>query len=664
MEVDLEKTVVHRQAIRGFAREVRSSSKGELTPTGEMTLRAAKLSHFPKELLEGLWESVLHLDLRENELQSFERSHILRLSQLRTLDLRHNRIEYLPEEIGGLLYLRTLRLDGNLMSSVPRTLWQITALETLTLANNSLFAISADIQQLTHLKVLILSQNRLLSLPYELGELPSLELLYIHGNEFPELPTSVHRLQYLRELSLEWFRYTTPPLSRHLKGHIGEKMIESLQALCQQLARQGLNACSLLAFLVHFSEERFSLSSVDARQKNALHLAAIEGDCGVLKGLLDCGMDLDAVDKDDFSALGLALHFDKIHAAKLLLTYNPDVNTGAGGHGSPLHIAVGKMETWLVRDLLRKGAEPGSRDKEGNTPLHLLMTVFEKSPRQCILIGDMLLHAGSPPNPLNLDNCTPLHLSIKRTQTAALRWALTASTRLSKHGREPFDFTIKTRSGMTLLHIAAHLGNYEAVTLLLNSCKLHALAKTSDGLTPRQVAKKDLSLLKVLFKAEMEKMKEQRTAFVDFSYYETEEMDEGMDTVADEKRPFSERFAALYGLFYARKTREMRELMKNLDSNSPILPDLVYLLGQLNDKSAVSYMEHLAVDPGSGCQVLKDEALHAVETLKGRTPQTQVIRTIMGPKLQRSEQLLRSSYSVKAFATYSEDTQRDQLLFM
>jgi hypothetical protein len=95
------------------------------------------------------------------------------------------------------------------------------------------------------------------------------------------------------------------------------------------------------------------------------------------------------------------------------------------------------------------------------------------------------------------------------------------------------------------------------------------------------------------------------------------------------------------------------------------LHDLVYLLGQLNDLSSLSALERLASSPSSGSQVVKDEALNAIETLKGKTQQTHVIRTIMGPKLQRSEQLLRNSYSVKAFSTYSgEDTQRDHLLFM
>ena len=665
MEVDLEKTVVHRQTLRALSKDCRSHRQGELTPTGEITMRAAKLSRVPKELLEGIWEAVLHLDLRENELQTIERSHVVRLTQLRTLDLRHNRLEYLPDEIGGLLHLRILRLDCNLISSVPRSLWQVTALETLTLSCNSLFALPPDIQHLTRLKVLVLAQNRLLELPPEVGELPNLETFHIHGNEFPELPVTLSKLKQLKELSLEWFRYTSPPLSRQLKGHIGEKMIESLQSLCVRLGRQGQVSCTLLAFLQHFSEDRFCLDSVDVRHKSALHLAAMEGDCGVIKGLLDAGIEINSVDKDAFSAFGLALHFDKMNAAKLLLSQEPDINTGAGAFGSPLHIAVCKIETWLVRDLLRKGADPSSRDKEANTPLHLLMSVFEKSPRQCILIGDMLLHAGAAPNPVNSDHCTPLHLSLKRNQTSALRWALTASNLLSKRNKEPFNVSAPTRGGLTPLHIAAHIGNYEAVMLLLGSGKIHALVRSEDGLTPRQVAKKDLALLKVLFNAEMEKLREQRTTFEDCSYYEEEKREGSGNIVRDKSKPLSERYAALYGLYYSRNVKEMRELVRDLDPSCPLLHDLVYFLGQLNDFPSLPTLESLASSPASGSQVLKDEALNAIETMKGKTQQTHVIRSIMGPKLQRSEQLLRNSYSVKAFSTFSgEDTQRDHLLFM
>jgi len=72
------------------------------------------------------------------------------------------------------------------------------------------------------------------------------------------------------------------------------------------------------------------------------------------------------------TALSLSLIEDKHMISRLLILNGCDVNKGGGKLGSPLHIAISKMEIEIIYELLAKGADPCGTDQEGNTPLHLI----------------------------------------------------------------------------------------------------------------------------------------------------------------------------------------------------------------------------------------------------------------------------------------------------
>lgn len=56
-----------------------------------------------------------------------------------------------------------------------------------------------------------------------------------------------------------------------------------------------------------------------------------------------------------------------------------DLNIGKGyPSGTVLHCAVERLQPTLVSMFLSQGANPNCVDKEGNTPLHLLMAVYSK----------------------------------------------------------------------------------------------------------------------------------------------------------------------------------------------------------------------------------------------------------------------------------------------
>ena len=53
-----------------------------------------------------------------------------------------------------------------------------------------------------------------------------------------------------------------------------------------------------------------------------------------------------------------------------------DVNMGGGIYGSPLHLAVVKLEIWLIKALIKKGADVNKTDCDGKTALHFVMNLF------------------------------------------------------------------------------------------------------------------------------------------------------------------------------------------------------------------------------------------------------------------------------------------------
>ena len=173
-----------------------------LTPTGELILKEKKLKCLSKALLDGINEKILHLDLRNNEIQHLENSVLTNLTHLRSLDIRCNKLEVLTDQISALIHLKVLKLDHNLLTSLPLELFKL-PLTQLSIGDNSLFSIPSQISELKSLTVFVLSENQIKIIPKELGELEDLKILYLHSNEFSSLPSTLYKLSNLEEFSLE-----------------------------------------------------------------------------------------------------------------------------------------------------------------------------------------------------------------------------------------------------------------------------------------------------------------------------------------------------------------------------------------------------------------------------------------------------------------------------
>ncbi len=113
----------------------------------------------------------------------------------------------------------------------------------------------------------------------------------------------------------------------------------------------------------------------------------------------------EAVDKYSWSVIHFAVNSVNISAFDLLLEHKVKVNVYAKGYNmTPLHMAVEAESEYMVRKLLKAGADPNAVAQAGQTPLHLAMEPADFN------IVKHLIKAGAKKGTLNVDDKTPLDL--------------------------------------------------------------------------------------------------------------------------------------------------------------------------------------------------------------------------------------------------------------
>jgi uncharacterized protein len=116
------------------------------------------------------------------------------------------------------------------------------------------------------------------------------------------------------------------------------------------------------------------------RGQTPLMWAAAENHADLIKVLLAAGAAVDARSNGTFTALMFAVRQDAREAVRLLVAAGADVNlTGPNGQ-DVLRLAITNRHYTLAVALLDAGARPMTRDKQGRTPLHELVT--SRSPQR------------------------------------------------------------------------------------------------------------------------------------------------------------------------------------------------------------------------------------------------------------------------------------------
>ncbi|MFT7807796.1 ankyrin-3-like isoform X4 [Arapaima gigas] len=214
---------------------------------------------------------------------------------------------------------------------------------------------------------------------------------------------------------------------------------------------------------------------------NALHLAAKEGHLDLVEELLDKGAAVDSATKKGNTALHIASLAGQQEVAKLLMKRGADVNAQSQNGFTPLYMAAQENHLDVVRYLLENGGNQSIATEDGFTPLAIALQQGHNQVVAVLLEKDTKGKVRLP----------ALHIAARKDDTKAAALLLQSDHNAdiqSKVGRLRY-WRGMLHSGFTPLHIAAHYGNVNVSTLLLNrGAAVDFTAR--NGITPLHVASK------------------------------------------------------------------------------------------------------------------------------------------------------------------------------
>jgi len=147
----------------------------------------------------------------------------------------------------------------------------------------------------------------------------------------------------------------------------------------------------------------------DVDRKTPLHLATYNRMSNCVSKLINHGAEVNALTRFQSTPLHYAGFVGTIICAQLLLEHGADINAKESWGQSPLMIAVKQGHLLFVKYLLTQGPDLESVDHfDKQTALHVACCGRDVEIVQC------LVDAGCSINPVDKNNCTPLHLAIRR----------------------------------------------------------------------------------------------------------------------------------------------------------------------------------------------------------------------------------------------------------
>ncbi|XP_032429958.1 ankyrin-3-like isoform X15 [Xiphophorus hellerii] len=210
---------------------------------------------------------------------------------------------------------------------------------------------------------------------------------------------------------------------------------------------------------------------------NALHLASKEGHVEVVAELIKQGANVDAATKKGNTALHIASLAGQNEVVKELVTNGANVNAQSQNGFTPLYMAAQENHLEVVQFLLDNGSSQSIATEDGFTPLAVALQQGHDQVVSLLLENDTKGKVRLP----------ALHIAARKDDTKAAALLLQNDHNADVESKMMVNRT--TESGFTPLHIAAHYGNINVATLLLNRGAAVDF-KARNDITPLHVASK------------------------------------------------------------------------------------------------------------------------------------------------------------------------------
>ncbi|KAM4592668.1 PH domain leucine-rich repeat-containing protein phosphatase 2 [Odontesthes bonariensis] len=151
-------------------------------------------------------QDITHLNLRHNFMSLQGPGGLLnlpRFSQLKSLNLSHNRLGVFPECVCEILTLTELNLACNNLHTIPVQIDNLQSLQTLSLDGNHLNSLPEELGGLCQLNSLGLSFNNFSHIPAVLERLSAVDKLTMAGNRVESLELcTLARMSHLKTIDL------------------------------------------------------------------------------------------------------------------------------------------------------------------------------------------------------------------------------------------------------------------------------------------------------------------------------------------------------------------------------------------------------------------------------------------------------------------------------
>ncbi|XP_077057600.1 ankyrin-2b isoform X2 [Siphateles boraxobius] len=229
--------------------------------------------------------------------------------------------------------------------------------------------------------------------------------------------------------------------------------------------------------VVEFLKTGVDISTCNQNGLNALHLAAKEGHMDLVQELLERGSPVDSATKKGNTALHIASLAGQGEVVKLLVKRGADINSQSQNGFTPLYMASQENHLDVVRYLLENGGNQSTATEDGFTPLAIALQQGHNQVVSILLENDTKGKVRLP----------ALHIAARKDDTKSAALLLQNDHNADVQSKMMVNRT--TESGFTPLHIAAHYGNVNVATLLLNrGAAVDFTAR--NGITPLHVASK------------------------------------------------------------------------------------------------------------------------------------------------------------------------------
>ncbi|XP_041795400.1 PH domain leucine-rich repeat-containing protein phosphatase 2 [Chelmon rostratus] len=195
---------VNFDTLADYQRWHRQASKVVSQTVSLVDLSCYSLEAVPEYLFYG--QDITHLNLRHNFMSLQGPGGLLnlpRFSQLKSLNLSHNRLGVFPECVCEILTLTELNLSCNSLQTVPVQIGNLQSLQTLSLDGNHLSSLPEELGGLSQLNSLGLSFNNFTHIPAVLERLSAVDRLAMAGNRVESLELcTLARMSHLKNIDL------------------------------------------------------------------------------------------------------------------------------------------------------------------------------------------------------------------------------------------------------------------------------------------------------------------------------------------------------------------------------------------------------------------------------------------------------------------------------